>query len=212
MKLVKNCTASQNTVMRCREERMYYTYDKEGGSCDFCTNCSEKGQFTGQNCTETEDAICCKEQNMIVRNGVCEGRRRPGADSSSGSKGKEADDKTGGGDGGKGKKPDDKTGGGGGKQKDHTDGEDKGKGLVVQACGEHEGVGWRGLAGVIIGTNVVTMLVTFAATLFCVKKECVFCEAVWRIIKCCVENMKGYVGQRTTPEDQEAEEPMRNIH
>ena len=70
-RFVANCTKTHDTVTRCVSPDYYYTYDRDGGHCQKCTNCTEKGQHFGRNCSETTDAVCCEKDDMVIVNDTC---------------------------------------------------------------------------------------------------------------------------------------------
>ena len=67
-----NCTPYHDTVVRC-VEGFYYVYDPTGGDCLTCTNCPSQGKYEIQACSDTENAICCDKEDMMVKNGTCVG-------------------------------------------------------------------------------------------------------------------------------------------
>ncbi|KAK3760746.1 hypothetical protein RRG08_041444 [Elysia crispata] len=71
-RLVENCTPYHDTVVRC-VEGFYYVYDPIGGDCLTCTNCPSQGKYEIQACSDTENAICCDKEDMMVKNGTCVG-------------------------------------------------------------------------------------------------------------------------------------------
>ena len=69
-RLVDECTRFHDTVVRC-VKGFYYVYDSIGGDCKPCTNCPSQGKYEIQACSDTENAICCDKEDMMVKNGTC---------------------------------------------------------------------------------------------------------------------------------------------
>ncbi|KAK3780992.1 hypothetical protein RRG08_018724, partial [Elysia crispata] len=71
-RLVTECTRFHDTVVRC-VKGFFYVYDPIGGDCLKCTNCTLlRGKYYEiQACSDTEDAICCDKEDMMVKDGTC---------------------------------------------------------------------------------------------------------------------------------------------
>ena len=60
-----DCTSFHDIVVKCIKG-FYLNYDKD---CIPCTSCT--GRHEGQACSETEDAVCCDTEGMMLKKGKC---------------------------------------------------------------------------------------------------------------------------------------------
>ena len=60
-----DCTSFHDIVVKCIKG-FYLNYHKD---CIPCTSCT--GRHEGQACSETEDAVCCDTEGMMVKQGKC---------------------------------------------------------------------------------------------------------------------------------------------
>ena len=62
-----DCTRFHDIVVKCIKG-FYLNYHKD---CKPCTKCTSTGRHEGQACSETEDAVCCDTEGMMVKQGEC---------------------------------------------------------------------------------------------------------------------------------------------
>ena len=62
-----DCTRFHDIVVKCIKG-FYLNYHKD---CKSCTKCTSTGRHEGQACSETEDAVCCDTEGMMVKQGEC---------------------------------------------------------------------------------------------------------------------------------------------
>ncbi|GFR95185.1 hypothetical protein ElyMa_004422100 [Elysia marginata] len=65
---VDECTKYHDVIIKCHAG----FYLNGGKACKVCTNCTLEGKYQGQACTANQDAKCCEDQTMIVKDGKCQ--------------------------------------------------------------------------------------------------------------------------------------------